>query len=417
MAAGEPGFLAVVGEPGIGKTCVMERLQALAAGREWLVLSGRAAEFERELPFAVLVDALDDHLAGLDHRRVERVGGERLAELAAIFPSLDGPAVPEGALQAERYRAHRAIQELLDGLAVGRPLLLVLDDLHWADQASLEVVASLLRRPPDGPVLLACAFRPSPAPQFLEAALAVAEREGRATRIDLGPLTLQDATGLLTEIADPGLRDAVFRVSGGNPFYLAQLARQAVAAPAARGGGHADARRAAVRHVDAGRGGPRPAGRHPARARVGRGRGRAVRARRRRRGRRALRVGGRPRRSTSCSPATSSARPTCPRQFRFRHPLVRRAVYAHAGGGWRLAAHGRAAAALKARGAGARRAGAPRRALRAARRRGGDRAAARGRRGELRRGRPRRRRAGCRPRSGSSPRTRTTRGSPGASSS
>ena len=68
--------------------------------------------------------------------------------------------MPEGALKAERYRAHRAVQELLDGLAVGRPLLLALDDLHWADQASLEVVASLLRRPPDGPVLLACAFRP-----------------------------------------------------------------------------------------------------------------------------------------------------------------------------------------------------------------------------------------------------------------
>ena len=160
-----PGFLAVVGEPGIGKTSVMERLQALAAEREWLVLAGRAAEFERELPFGVLVDALDDHLAGLDHRRrgarrrraARRAGGD-------LPRRSTGPAVPDGALQAERYRAHRAIQELLDGLAVGRPLLLVLDDLHWADQASLEVVASLLRRPPDGPVLLACAFRPAPAP-------------------------------------------------------------------------------------------------------------------------------------------------------------------------------------------------------------------------------------------------------------
>jgi len=181
VAAGGPGFLAVVGEPGIGKTSLMERLQAMAGEREWLVLAGRAAEFERELPFGVLVDALDDHLAGLDQRRVERVGGERLAELAAIFPALDGPAVPAGALQVERYRAHRAVQELLDGLAVGRPLLLSLDDLHWADQASLEVVASLLRRPPDGPVLLACAFRPAPAPAFLDSALAAAEREGRAS--------------------------------------------------------------------------------------------------------------------------------------------------------------------------------------------------------------------------------------------
>jgi len=145
VAAGDPGFLAVVGEPGIGKTSLMERLQATAGEREWLVLAGRAAEFERELPFGVLVDALDDHLASLDHRRVERVGGERLAELAAIFPALDGPAVGDGALLAERYRAHRAIQELLDGLAVGRPLLLVLDDLHWADPDSLLLLRHLAR--------------------------------------------------------------------------------------------------------------------------------------------------------------------------------------------------------------------------------------------------------------------------------
>ena len=237
VAAGDPGFLAVVGEPGIGKTSLMERLSALAGERGWLVLAGRAAEFERELPFGVLVDALDDHLAGLDQRKLERAGGERLAELAAIFPSLDGPGVPEGALKAERYRAHRAVQELLDGLAVGRPLLLALDDLHWADQASLEVVASLLRRPPDGPVLLACAFRPSPAPDFLESAIAVAEREGRAERIDLGPLTPEDAAELLATIPDRTVRDAVFRVSGGNPFYLSQLARLAVLAPVQTGDG------------------------------------------------------------------------------------------------------------------------------------------------------------------------------------
>ena len=235
VAGGEPGFLAVVGEPGIGKTSLIEHLCELAGSRGWLVLAGRAAEFERELPYGVLVDALDDHLATLDRRRLERAGGERLAELATIFPSVAGPEVPPGALQAERYRAHRAVQEVLDGLAVGRPLLLVLDDLHWADQASLEVVASLLRRPPDGPVLLACAFRPAPAPPFLESAIAAAERDGRAERIELGPLTAEAAGALLAGIAEPRVREAVLRVSGGNPFYLSQLARVAINSPA-RGG-------------------------------------------------------------------------------------------------------------------------------------------------------------------------------------
>ena len=335
----------------------MERLEAMAGEREWLVLAGRAAEFERELPFGVLVDALDDHLASLDHRRVERVGGERLAELAAIFPALDGPAVPDGALQAERYRAHRAIQELLDGLAVGRPLLLVLDDLHWADQASLEVVASLLRRPPDGPVLLACAFRPSPAPQFLESALAVAEREGRATRVDLGPLAPEDAAELLAEIPEPGVRDAVLRVSRRQPVLpLPARPPGRLATPGsgeARPAGHVHAW--ACRSPSCRCSPRRSAGCRPRRAACSRRpRWRASRSsptsppRSRRSPRRPSRT-----RSTTCSRATSSGPTDVPRQFRFRHPLVRRAVYAHAGGGWRLAAHARAAAALKARGASA----------------------------------------------------------------
>jgi DNA-binding NarL/FixJ family response regulator/tetratricopeptide (TPR) repeat protein len=356
VAEGGPRFLAVVGEPGIGKTSVMERLSELASGRGWLVLAGRAAEFERELPFGALVDALDDYLGTLDQRKLERAGGERLAELATIFPAIAGPTVPEGALQAERYRAHRAVQELLDGLAIGRPLLLSLDDLHWADHASLEVVASLLRRPPDGPVLLACAFRPAPAPGFLESAIAAAERDGRAERVDLGPLTREAAAGLLAEIADPCVRDAVFRVSGGNPFYLSQLARFAVNQPAERGDARLldtltlgvpqsvmsmlaeevrslppDSRRALEAAAVAG---------EPFEPDVAAEIGEISEAE----------MSG----ALDDLLARDLVRATdVPRQFRFRHPLVRRAVYAHAGGGWRLAAHGRAAAALAARGASA----------------------------------------------------------------
>ncbi len=354
VAAGGPGFLALVGEPGIGKTSVMERLSELASGRGWLVLAGRAAEFERELPFGVLVDALDDHLATLDQRRLERAGGERLAELAAIFPSLDGPPAPEGALQAERYRAHRAVQELLDGLAVGRPLLLSLDDLHWADQASLEVVASLLRRPPDGPVLLACSFRPAPAPAFLESALAAAEREGRAERVDLGPLSPEDAAELLAGIPEPSVREAVFRISGGNPFYLSQLARLAVHQPVRRGdGGQFDTLSLGVPQSVMSMLAEEVRSLPPDSRRV----------------LESAAVAGEPFEPDVAAEIgeVSDAelagalddllerdlvRTTdVPRQFRFRHPLVRRAVYAHAGGGWRLEAHGRAAAALASRGA------------------------------------------------------------------
>jgi hypothetical protein len=66
--------LALVGEPGIGKTRLLAELEMRAAARDHLVLSGRATEFERELPFAVVVDALDRHLADIDPRRLEPLG-------------------------------------------------------------------------------------------------------------------------------------------------------------------------------------------------------------------------------------------------------------------------------------------------------------------------------------------------------
>ena len=75
-----------------------------------------------------------------------------------MLPSLADRAADGGpVLQDERYRAHRAVRELLERLAVRRPLVLVLDDVHWADPASVELLAALLRSPPDAAVLLVLA--------------------------------------------------------------------------------------------------------------------------------------------------------------------------------------------------------------------------------------------------------------------
>ena len=65
------------------------------------------------------------------------------------------------ALQHERYRSHRAVRALLERLAATKPLVLVLDDFHWADSASVELLGALLRRPPAAPVLIAVARRPA----------------------------------------------------------------------------------------------------------------------------------------------------------------------------------------------------------------------------------------------------------------
>ena len=156
-----PAIAVVSGEAGIGKTRLLAEACDRADAQGHLVLSGRAAEFEEQLPFAAFVDALDDYLASLQGRSFAALEQEQRAELAHLFPALAGleEDAPAG-LQDERYRSHRAVRGLLESLSTSQPLVLALDDLHWSDTATLELLAHLLRRPPAGPVATAAGVPP-----------------------------------------------------------------------------------------------------------------------------------------------------------------------------------------------------------------------------------------------------------------
>ena len=82
--------LELAGEPGIGKTALLDELAARADARGRLVLAGRAAELERDLPFWTFADALDDYVHGLDPRGLAELSEEERAELAHVLPSLPG---------------------------------------------------------------------------------------------------------------------------------------------------------------------------------------------------------------------------------------------------------------------------------------------------------------------------------------
>src|SRR5919107_76940 len=158
LDGGAAACIAVEGEPGIGKTRLLRELRARAEARGHLVLAGSAAEFERSVPFSVWADALD---AYVDAQGLERPDADDLAE---ILPSLRRPGASASSVADERYRAHRAMRGLLGVIAADRPLVVALDDLHWSDPASIDLVAALLRRGPEARVLLALAFRPGQAP-------------------------------------------------------------------------------------------------------------------------------------------------------------------------------------------------------------------------------------------------------------
>src|SRR5215207_682470 len=223
---GPPGAIELVGEPGIGKTRLLSELAARAELRGHLVLSGSASELERELPFSVFVHALDEYVESLDPNLLSTLDDDVQAELAHVLPSLSALAGGRAvALQHERYRSHRAVRALLEQLAQTRPLVLVLDDFHWADPGSVELLGALLRRPPAAAVLTAVALRPCQTPGRLAAALERVHRAAALHRLELGTLTAGEAGELLGEWVDAAGAAAIYRECGGNPFYLEQLAR------------------------------------------------------------------------------------------------------------------------------------------------------------------------------------------------
>src|SRR5215469_2286486 len=112
LGAGQPWLVQIVGEPGIGKSRLLLELARRAKARGYLVLAGRAAEFEQDLPFAVLRDACNDYLGSIDRPLRLSLRAETLSELAAVFPALAGgvgtPASRQG-VGDDRYRTHYAI--------------------------------------------------------------------------------------------------------------------------------------------------------------------------------------------------------------------------------------------------------------------------------------------------------------------
>ncbi|HEY7073974.1 MAG TPA: AAA family ATPase [Solirubrobacteraceae bacterium] len=327
-----PRWIVVSGEPGIGKTRLLNELADRAAARRHPVFVGRGAELETDIPFGIWIDALDDHVASLGERRLDMLVGEHVGELARVLPSAASDGGGAGGLQDERFHAYRAVRALLARMAMGSPVVLVLDDVQWADDPSLELIAHLLRRPPPASVLIALAFRAGQVPNSLLAALDAASRDGLVSSIELGPLSEAEADALLGSS-----QPALYRQSGGNPFYLEELARHggpggvppSVAAAlgqeiASLGDG---ARQLAWGGAVAGE----PFDLDLAAAAAGLAEQDALSA-------------------IDDLLAARVAGPTdVPRRYRFRHPLVRRAVYDGAGEAWRLQAHARAAEALAVR--------------------------------------------------------------------
>jgi len=217
LFAGRASVLAIEGEGGIGKTRLVQRIVDDARSRGATVLSGQAHPFERTRPFGLVSATL-----GLSRRSRD----PRRASLAALLAG-DGAGVPAVAGGDIQYRVVEGVVDLVDLSCAEHPVLLVAEDLHWADSASLLAILSVVRQLPLAPVLVVVTSRPSPLPaevvRFLDDVAG-----GGARTLRLRPLTFDEVAVLARQMvgADPGpALTAMLAKAGGNPLWVVAMLR------------------------------------------------------------------------------------------------------------------------------------------------------------------------------------------------
>lgn len=211
LGDGRASVFAIEGEAGIGKTRVVNEIIAAARARGLTVFSGRAHPFETSRPFGVVADALDLSRRSPDPRR------------AAIGALLAGRGAP-GSGAAGGAGHHRVIEDivdLVDSSAVRGQVLLVTEDLHWADEASLSAISAVTRQLSLSELMVVVTARLGPvSPELAQLFDDLAAAGGRTVR--LRPLTAPDVTTLAhRELgARPGPElAAMLAKAGGNPLW------------------------------------------------------------------------------------------------------------------------------------------------------------------------------------------------------
>jgi DNA-binding NarL/FixJ family response regulator len=217
---GAPSAVGVLGPAGFGKTALLHSASTSARGAGFLVASACAAAHEQAVPFAPLRRALEEQVARLGPARVAVAG----PQLGAVVPAAQGDNDAELGGPAERHRIHDAVRALLEQLGHERPVALVLDDAHLADEASIEALSALLRRPPSGPVLVIVGMEPG---AIAERLLAAGRDAPGWEELTLGGLHGDEAAALVPRRLSADDRARVLAAAGDSPLLLGELARGA----------------------------------------------------------------------------------------------------------------------------------------------------------------------------------------------
>jgi tetratricopeptide (TPR) repeat protein len=232
-AAGRGSVVTIVGEPGIGKSRLVQELALEAASRKTRVLIGRCYQSEQILAFGVWADAFRGGRL-TEPLRAERLSPRWRRDLSRFFPELTVDAGDAGA-PTDYLRLFEAAAHLIADLASRDPLLVLLEDIHWADEMSLRLLAYLSRRLATRRVLLVTTAREDEVADSPALRLTMQEiHEHRfAVTLALRPLSRQAVASLLRSLTrarstvtfDARLEEDIWIASDGNPLMAVESLR------------------------------------------------------------------------------------------------------------------------------------------------------------------------------------------------
>ncbi len=221
------------GEAGVGKTRLVNEFAERAAASGWRVLLGHCLELgENGLPFAPIVEALRDLPDTLDSAGLARVLGSGRFEIGNLVPTLAEVYVSPDARPADQVsqaRLFEFILAMLGRLAAETPLVLEIEDLHWADRSTRDLLRFLARNLGRGPIVIVATFRTDELHRRhpLVPFLVELGRLPRVERSDLPRLSIEETLAQLSSIlghsASPDLARRIHERSDGNPFFAEEL--------------------------------------------------------------------------------------------------------------------------------------------------------------------------------------------------
>jgi class 3 adenylate cyclase/tetratricopeptide (TPR) repeat protein len=231
---GDGGVVLLGGDAGMGKSRLVRELSDRATRLGCAVLAGACSEAELALPYLPFLEAVGNHLSAVDLAALRSRLGTSAEELAHLFPQLGRPADTGVDPMQAKLRLFEALLAVLLDAAGPRGLLLVLEDLHWADPSTRELLDYLARRLRTSRVLILATYRTDELHRKhpLLPVVQAWKRSGQASVIELAPLTPEGVAAMVAAMFDERrvsdeFRDFLHERCEGNPFVVEEMLRDA----------------------------------------------------------------------------------------------------------------------------------------------------------------------------------------------